>query len=143
MPVRSASAVWNGNLKEGNGEISVESKTFTKVNYSFSKRFENEPGTNPEELVGAAHAACFSMAFAAGLSGAGFTVKSVSTVDKVHINKVGDGFTITKIEVESEAEVPGIDEKKFQEIAEATKKGCPVSKALTGTEIVLTAKLKK
>ncbi|HXA02020.1 MAG TPA: OsmC family protein [Cytophagaceae bacterium] len=143
MPIRTANATWNGDLKTGKGIVSSESGLFKDAAYNFAQRFENAKGTNPEELLGAAHAACFSMALSAGLSGAGFTVKSVKTTDKVHIDKVGDGFTITKIEVTCDAEVVGIDDKKFQEIAENTKKGCPVSKALTGVEFILKATLKK
>jgi osmotically inducible protein OsmC len=143
MPIRIANATWNGDLKTGKGIVSAESGLFKDAAYNFAQRFENAKGTNPEELLGAAHAACFSMALSAGLSGAGFRVKSVKTTDKVHIDKVGDGFTITKIEVTCDAEVEGVDEKKFQEIAENTKKGCPVSKALTGVEFILKATLKK
>jgi osmotically inducible protein OsmC len=141
--VRTANAVWNGNLKEGKGIVNVESGLFKDASYNFSKRFENEKGTNPEELIAAAHAACFSMALSAALSGAGHSVKSIKTTDKAHLEKSGDGFAITKIEVNCEAEVEGIDNKKFQEFAENTKKGCPVSKALTGVEFVLKATLKQ
>jgi lipoyl-dependent peroxiredoxin len=143
MPTRTANATWNGDLKTGKGIVSAESGLFKDAAYNFAQRFENAKGTNPEELLGAAHAACYSMALSAGLSGAGFKVKSVKTTDKVHIDKVGDGFTITKIEVSCDAEVEGVDEKKFQEIAENTKKGCPVSRALTGVEFILKATLKK
>lgn len=142
MPVRSAEATWKGNLKEGRGVISTESGLFQNADYSFSKRFENEKGTNPEELLGAAHAACFSMALSNALASDGYTVKSVKTTDKVHIDKVANGFAITKIEVLCEAEIQGIDDKTFQKFADDTKKGCPVSKALTGVELLLTAKLK-
>jgi len=143
MPIRTANATWNGDLKTGKGIVSSESGLIKDAAYNFGQRFEEVKGTNPEELLGAAHAACFSMAFSAGLSGAGFKVKSVKTTDKVHLDKVGDGFTITKIEITCDAEVEGVDEKKFQEIAEGTKKGCPVSRALTGVEFVLKATLKK
>jgi len=143
MPIRTANATWNGDLKKGQGFVSAESGLFNDAAYNFAQRFEDAKGTNPEELLGAAHAACFSMALSGGLSGAGFTVKSIKTTDKVHVDKVGDGFTITKIEVSCEAIVDGIDEKKFQEIAEGTRKGCPVSRALTGVEFILKASLKK
>jgi osmotically inducible protein OsmC len=109
--------------------------------YSFSSRFEEGTGTNPEELIGAAHAGCFSMALAAALGRNGFTPKRVSTSANVHLNKGADGFAINQIELVTEAEVPGIDAAKFQEIADGAKKGCPVSKALAGTEIKLDAKL--
>jgi osmotically inducible protein OsmC len=142
MIVRSANAEWKGNLKEGKGSVSTESGLIKEADYSFAKRFENEKGTNPEELLGAAHAACYSMALSAALSGDGYTVKSIKTYDKVHLEKVTNGFAITKIEVNCEAEVPGIDEKTFLKFAEDTKKGCPVSKALTGVEFILNAKVR-
>ncbi len=141
MPVRSANASWSGDIK-GQGSVSVESGLFKDTNFSFAKRFGEDKGTNPEELLGAAHAACFSMALSLGLAGAGFPVTSIKTTDKVHIDKAGDGFAITKIEVNCEGVVPGIDQAKFKEFAENTKKGCPVSKALAGVEFVLTATLK-
>lgn len=109
--------------------------------YSFSSRFENGAGTNPEELIAAAHAGCFSMALSAGLGKSGFSPKRIQTSAKAHLEKVGEGFKITKIELQTEAEIPGIDQKKFMEHAEGAKKGCPVSQALAGTEIVLNAKL--
>jgi lipoyl-dependent peroxiredoxin len=142
MPIKKANAEWNGNLAEGKGVVSVESGLFTNSNYTAAKRFGDEKGTNPEELVGAAHAACYSMALSHGLASNGFKPVSVKTEDKVHLEKVGDGFSITKIEVNVEADVPGIDNATFQKFAEDTKKGCPVSKALTGVEFILNAKLK-
>src|SRR5438105_1607039 len=126
MPTRNAEATWNGNLKEGNGQIKLGSGAF-EGKYSFGTRFENAPGTNPEELIGAAHAGCFSMALAAGLGKAGFNPQRVHTTASVSIDKVGEGFKITKIRLVSEAKVPGVDLKQFQEIAEKTKTGCPVS----------------
>lgn len=140
MPVRKASAVWNGKLLEGNGTMKLSSGAY-EGKYSFGSRFEENPGTNPEELIGAAHAGCFSMAFSAELGKAGFDPKKVATTAKVHIDKVGDGFTITKIELSTEAEVPGISEADFQKLANAAKEGCPVSRALAVKEIVLEAKL--
>jgi osmotically inducible protein OsmC len=142
MPVRTASAEWKGDLLKGTGTISTETGVLKNTAYNFVSRFEQGNQTNPEELVGAAHAACFSMALANALSGAGFKVNSIQTEDKVHIVKTDAGFTITKIEVNSIADVEGIDNDTFQTHAQATKVGCPVSKALTGTEIVLNAKLK-
>src|SRR5213080_2523290 len=117
MPVRKASAVWNGTLKEGNGEVSTQSGA-VKGKYSFGTRFENSPGTNPEELIAAAHAGCFSMALAAGLGKAGFEPQRISTTADVMLEKVGEGFKITKITLHSQARVPTIDEKQFREIAE-------------------------
>ncbi len=143
MPVRKANAEWRGDLKSGSGNITTESGILNNVVYNFVSRFEEGKETNPEELIGAAHAACFSMALANGLSGAGFKVNSVKTEDKVHIVKLESGFTITKIEIDTVADVTGIDEAVFKKHAEDTKKGCPVSKALTGTEMILNAKLKK
>lgn len=143
MPVRKGSAEWKGNLKEGKGTVSTETGTLKDVAYDFVSRFEQGSHTNPEELVGAAHAACFSMAFANNLSNAGHKVNSIKTEDKVTIEKKEAGFTITKIEVNTVGNVEGIDETTFQKMAEEAKKGCPVSRALTGVEIVLNANLNK
>ena len=111
--------------------------------YSFRSRFENAPGTNPEELIGAAHAGCFSMALSMILDQAGYKVEQIRTIARVHVDKVGEGFKITIIELETQGKVPGIDERTFGEKAEAAKKGCPVSMALTGVDIRLQAKLVK
>ncbi len=140
MPARNAEAEWKGNLIEGQSTMKLGSGAF-EGNYSFKSRMENGPGTNPEELIGAAHAGCFSMALSAGLAKGGFSPKRVHTKAAVHFDKVGDGFSITHIDLETEAEIPGIDNAKFQEFAEGAKKGCPVSKALTGTTINLKAEL--
>jgi osmotically inducible protein OsmC len=140
MPTRNASATWNGDLKTGNGSFKGSSGKI-EGSYSFGTRFGDQAGTNPEELIGAAHAACFSMALAAGLGGAGLNPQSVSTTAAVTIDKVGDGFRITKIKLTTQAKVPGVDPKKFQEIATATKTGCPVSAALSAVPIELDAKL--
>ena len=142
MPVRSAKAQWEGNLTEGKGTMSMASGAWDGP-YSFSSRFEEGKGTNPEELIAAAHAGCFSMAFSNQLAKAGFTPKRVSTTAKVHLVKGEAGFGIPTIELETEGDVPGIDDAKFQELADAAKKGCPVSKLLTGAEIKLNAKLLK
>ncbi len=141
MPVRKSSAQWTGNLREGKGSMKLGSGVYEGA-YSFGTRFEEVPGTNPEELIGAAHAGCFSMAFSADLGRAGFTPEFVRTTANVHLNRGESGFTITKIELNMEAKVPGIDEAKFQEIAAGAKNGCPVSRALAAVEeIVLNAKL--
>ena len=140
MPIRNASATWNGNLKEGNGNFKGSSGAI-QGSYSFGTRFENNPGTNPEELIAAAHAACFSMALSAGLGKNGFNPQRVSTTAAVSIDKVETGFKITKIKLTTEASVPGVDSAKFQEIANATKAGCPVSGALSAVPIELEAKL--
>ncbi len=140
MPVRKAEAVWEGNLKKGKGSMKFGSGAF-EGSYSFASRFEQGPGTNPEELIGAAHAGCFSMAFSGVLETAGYVPERIHTVARVHIDKAGEGFKITTIELETEGRVPGIDEKMFREKAEDAKKGCPVSVALAGVEIKLQAKL--
>jgi osmotically inducible protein OsmC len=141
MPVRKANAEWRGDLKSGSGNVSTESGVLKNVDYNFISRFEQGKETNPEELIGAAHAACYSMALSNMLAGAGFKVNSVKTEDKVHIDKVGDGFSITKIEIHCDANVDNIKESEFKKFAEDAKKGCPVSKALTGTELTLTSNL--
>jgi len=142
MPVRHAEAVWNGTLQDGNGTMKMASGAY-EGQYSFSSRFEEGTGTNPEELIAAAHAGCYSMALSGALGRAGYSPASVKTVAKVHINKKPEGgFIINKIELETEAKVPGIDEGKFLEIANSTKSGCPVSVALASVEhITVTAKL--
>ncbi|MBA4251473.1 MAG: peroxiredoxin [Chlorobiaceae bacterium] len=141
MPVRKASAEWNGNLVNGKGSVSTESKTLDNTQYNFSSRFESGIGTNPEELVGAAHAACFSMALANSLAKGGFNPISVKTEDNVYIEKLETGLKITKIVVNCVANVEGIDNETFQKFAEDTKVGCIVSQALKGTEFILSAKL--
>jgi lipoyl-dependent peroxiredoxin len=140
MPVRKANAVWEGNLKEGNGQFNTGSGAF-QGKYSFGTRFEETPGTNPEELIGAAHASCFSMALAAGLGKSGHNPQSIRTSANVSLEKVGEGFKITRIKLSTEGKVPGIDEKTFREHAEKAKSGCPVSQALAATQIELEAKL--
>jgi lipoyl-dependent peroxiredoxin len=141
MPVRKASAEWTGTLREGQGSMKVGSGAFEGP-FSFGTRFEEVPGTNPEELIGAAHAGCFSMAFSADLGRAGFTPDFVRTTATVHLATGEGGARINKIELNMEAKIPGIDAAKFQEIAEGSKKNCPVSKALASVdEIVLNAKL--
>ncbi|QQR72635.1 MAG: OsmC family protein [Holophagales bacterium] len=140
MAVRKASAVWNGGLTDGKGSVALGSGAW-QGEYSFKTRFEEAPGTNPEELIGAAHAGCFSMALSATLGRNGFAPERVATEARVHLVKQEAGFAITKIELHCEAKVPGIDEAKFQELAGAAKVGCPVSKALAAIEIELHAKL--
>lgn len=140
MPVRTSDAKWEGDLKSGKGTLHVGNGVW-EGQYNFSSRFEEGKGTNPEELIAAAHAACYSMALSGGLSGAGFTVESVSTTAKVKVEPVEGGFGITKIDLITEAKVPGIDKATFDKIAAATKEGCPVSKALKAVPIALEAKL--
>ena len=140
MPVRTAEAQWNGDLKDGKGTVKLGSGAF-EGNYSFRSRMEDGAGTNPEELLGAAHAGCFSMALAAGLSAAGHVPASVHTTARVSFGPVNGGFAITKIDLTTEASVPGLDAAAFQAQAENAKKNCPVSKALAATEITLAATL--
>jgi osmotically inducible protein OsmC len=140
MPIRTATARWEGNLKEGKGRMKLGSGAWEGA-YSFATRFEDQPGTNPEELIGAAHAGCFSMAFAAQLGKAGFKPKSIRTKADVHLEKQGDKFTITRVALDMEAEILEIEEKQFQSLADEAKKGCPVSRLLTGATIDLRARL--
>jgi len=140
MPVRKASAVWNGTLKEGNGTMKMQSGAY-EGKYSFGSRFQEDPGTNPEELIAAAHAGCFSMALSGALTKSGFTPERVETSAKAHLEKVGEGFKITRIQLTCQASVPGIDEATFQELAAGAKAGCPVSQALAGVDISLDAEL--
>ena len=138
---RKASAVWNGGLRGGNGMMSSESGVLDNVQYSFTTRFENGIGTNPEELIASAHAGCFSMALSAELERAQLTPESVSTNSTLTFEKTDAGFTITNIHLDVFAKVPGIDEETFAKIAEGAKRGCPVSRVLNA-EITMDAKLK-
>lgn len=140
MPTRNASASWEGDLQGGTGRFDGESGVIGG-NYSFGSRFGDAGGTNPEELLAAAEAACFSMALAVGLEQAGHTATRVETKAACTIDKVAEGFKITTMRLRVTAQVPGIDDAKFQEIAAATKTGCPVSKALAGVDIQLEATL--
>lgn len=135
-----ASAHWEGDIKKGKGTISTQSGALKEQPYGFNTRFEDEPGTNPEELIGAAHAGCFSMAFSLELGNAGYTADSIDTKAKVTLDKDGDGFSITKIHLDMNAKIPGIDDAEFQKIAKGAKEGCPVSKVLNA-EITLDARL--
>jgi lipoyl-dependent peroxiredoxin len=135
MPVRSANAEWKGDLQSGNGTMKLQSGAYEGP-YSFSSRFEEGTGSNPEELIAAAHAGCFSMAFSGALTKAGFAPNSIRTKANVHLDKKEAGFTITRIRLETEADVPNIGEAQFQEIAEGAKKGCPISRALGAVETI-------
>ena len=140
MPTRTAQAVWEGDLKQGKGSMKLDSGAYQGA-YSFASRFEGGPGTNPEELIAAAHAGCFTMALTAQLSRAGLKPEHIRTEAKVKLEKVGEAFSITQIELETEADIPGIDDATFQKYALEAKENCPVSKALAGTEIHMRAKL--
>jgi len=143
MPERTGEAAWEGDLREGTGTVSLGSGAYSGP-YSYASRFEDAagtPGTNPEELIAAAHAACFSMALSAGLAGGGHVATRVHTTARVRLERKEAGFAITRIDLRCEAEVPGIDEEAFRKEAETAKANCPVSKALAGTEITLDASL--
>ncbi len=141
MAVHGASAEWNGSLKEGAGKMRLGSGAFEGA-YSFVSRFETGPGTNPEELIGAAHAGCFSMSLARRLSAEGYSPERIHTEARARFGRSGEGYAISRIDLRTEAEVPGVDEGLFLEKAEAAKRDCAVSKALAGVEeIVLEAKL--
>ena len=138
--LRKASAQWNGNLREGNGTISASSGALQNVPYTFATRFENAPGTNPEELLAAAHAACFSMAFANTMARANYKVNYVKSEATCFLTpQQAGGFKITRMHLVTRASVEGIDNAKFQELAETAKKTCPVSGALAALEITLEA----
>ncbi len=140
MAVRHAEAVWDGNLRKGKGTMKLGSGAFEGA-FSYASRFEEGTGTNPEELVGAAHAGCFSMFLSAVLGDAGYDPKRIHTRATVRLEQVDGAPWITKIHLDCEADVPGVDEKTFAEQVEASKTGCPVSKALKGVEISVEAKL--
>lgn len=140
MPVRSANAEWQGDLPSGKGHLSFGNGAY-EGQYSFQSRFEEGAGSNPEELIAAAHASCYSMALSHGLAQAGFKPESVKTKAHVKVEKTEGGFALTGIELVTEARVPGIDEAAFHEQAEAAKTGCPISKALAAVPIRLNAKL--
>jgi osmotically inducible protein OsmC len=137
---RKASAVWQGDLKKGKGTISTESGTLKQTQYSFSTRFENGVGTNPEELLAAAHAGCFTMALSAQLAGAGIVAEKLETACTITLEKVGDAFAITKSHLDLVASIPGADKGKFDAAVKAAETGCPVSK-LFKAEIAVTARL--
>lgn len=140
MPTRQSKGVWKGTLKNGNGTMQIGDGGF-EVDFSFPSRFENGTGTNPEELLGAAHAGCFSMALSLLIEQAGFTPERIATRASVHLGKSAAGFTINRIDLETTARIPGMPDEAFQARANAAKKDCPVSRALAGVEICLTATL--
>jgi osmotically inducible protein OsmC len=140
MITRTANARWNGGLKDGNGTVALGSGAFSGQ-YSFTSRFENGVGTNPEELIGAAHAGCFSMAFAGALERAGFKAESIATTAKVSIDKVDGGFKVVRIDLVTEAKVPGIDAGPSRSRRREPRPACPISKALAAVDITLDARL--
>ena len=137
---RSASAVWKGGLKDGKGTVSTSSGLLSGVPYNFAKRFENEPGTNPEELVAAAHAACFSMALSGQLGNAGMTAESIDTQATLTMDKTDAGWTVTGIHLDVKARIPDADKAAFEKAADNAKAGCPISRLLN-TKITMSASL--
>src|ERR671918_2521915 len=135
MPTRTANARWDGSLQEGQGTMRMASGAYEGP-YSFQSRFQEGDGTNPEELIAAAHAGCFSMALSGELGRAGHGAESVETTATVHLDKLDEGFGITRIELDTRARVPGVDADEFQRIAEGAKEGCPVSQALAAVESI-------
>ncbi|MCH7481053.1 MAG: OsmC family protein [Chloroflexi bacterium] len=140
MPVRTAKAVWKGSLGDGQGTMSFGSGAYEGA-YSVPSRFEDGEGTNPEELIAAAHAGCFSMALSAALTKAGFPPEQINTSAEVHLDKLEEGWRITLIELRTEAKAPSVEEAKFMELAAGAKENCPVSQALSSPKITLDAKL--
>ena len=138
---RTASAVWHGGIKDGKGAISTQTGVLKDAPYGFAARFETGPGTNPEELIGAAHAGCFTMALSLILGEAGMVADTIQTRADVTLEKVGEGFAITQIHLDVTAKIPGADAGKFETAANTAKANCPVSKALTGTKITMEARL--
>ena len=140
MPTRTAQSKWEGSLAEGTGKMAFGSGAFEGP-YSFKSRMEEGPGTNPEELIGAAHSGCFSMALSGVLGGEGHEPESIDTTAKVHFEKQGEGWAITRVDLSTRGRVPGLDQEGFEQAAQAAKENCPVSQALGGTEITLEATL--
>lgn len=138
--IKNASAVWKGSFKEGSGTVSTETGVLNEAPYGFKSRFENGKGTNPEELIGAAHAGCFSMALSLKLSETGLTAEKIETHVAITLEKVGDGFDIVSSHLDVVAKIPGVNQAKFNEIADMAKLGCPVSKLLNA-KITMDAKL--
>lgn len=137
----NGSAIWSGGLRDGKGQLSTKSGVLSGTPYGFAARFEGQPGTNPEELIGAAHAGCFTMALSMILGEAGYTAERMQTTADVTLDKVADGFAITTIQLTLRARIPGVDETEFRSLADQAKAGCPVSKLLTGATITLDASL--
>jgi osmotically inducible protein OsmC len=142
VPKRSGSAVWKGGLKDGTGTVSTESGVLANIPYNFSKRFESEKGTNPEELIAAAHAACFSMALSAQLGNAGMKAESINTAATVSLEQVEGGFAVTSSHLETTVRIPNADKAAFDKAVENAKSGCPISKLLNA-KITMNAKLQQ
>lgn len=140
MPIRRAEAVWHGSFKDGHGHMQLGEEEF-ELDYSAGSRFEEDPGGNPEQMLGAAHAGCFSMALASGLSKAGFPPEAIHTTAEVHLEKTEAGWSVTRIHLTTEVEAPGVEEAAFLELAGKAKQNCPISRALGNVEISLEARL--
>jgi len=140
MPVRKAEAVWHGSFKDGHGQMRFGEGDF-ELDYSAGSRFEEDPGGNPEQVLGAAHAGCFSMALASGLSKAGFPPEAIHTTAQVHLEKTEAGWSVTRIHLTTKVEAPGIEDSAFLELAHKAKQNCPISRALGSVEISLEAQL--
>ena len=140
MTIKKASAIWKGSIKEGGGTISTETGVLRDAPYGFKSRFENGKGTNPEELIGSAHAGCFSMALSLMLGNEGMTPEKIETHAEVTLDKVGEGFEITASHLKVVAKIPGADKAKFEQVANKAKEGCPVSKLLKA-KITMDARL--
>jgi lipoyl-dependent peroxiredoxin len=140
MPMQTSKAIWEGSLKDGQGTLSI-GKTIREVAYSFSSRFGNGEGTSPEELIGAAHAGCFSMLLANNLANLGYTAARIQTIANVHLERIGEHYEISKIDLDTEAKVPGLDERVFLNQAHMAKRNCPISRLCGITEITLHARL--
>ncbi|WP_210527807.1 OsmC family protein [Rubellimicrobium arenae] len=141
MIQKHGSARWQGGLRDGKGQVSTETGVLSNEDYSFAKRFGDQPGTNPEELIGAAHASCFSMALAAALEKAGVTAENIESTSTVSLEQKGPGFEITRVHLDVVATIPGASADQFREIAEDAKANCPVSKVLAGADITMSARL--
>lgn len=143
MFTRKGSAVWQGSLKEGSGTVASSSGALRDTPYSFGRRFGDDPGTNPEELIAAAHAGCFSMALSAQLGNLGLTPERIETTAAATLDKVGDGFEVTKIHLDVRARVPGASPEQFERAAQNAKEGCPISRLLRAAEITMDARLEQ
>lgn len=141
MIQKYGSAIWQGGLRDGQGQVSTETGVLSKQAYSFAKRFGEEKGTNPEELIGAAHASCFAMAMSGNIDKLGSKARSIEARSTVTLEVGAAGASITRVHVDVVADVPGLSEEQFRQVAEETKTGCPVSKVLKGAEITISARL--
>jgi lipoyl-dependent peroxiredoxin len=143
MITRKGNSIWTGGLKDGSGEVSTQSGALKGTPYSFARRFGEDPGTNPEELIAAAHASCFGMFLSGQLGAAGLTAERIETTASVSLDKVGEGFEITRIHLDVVARIPGATKDQFEQAANNSKAGCPISKLLSTAEITMNARLEE